>query len=112
MKFEEVLPAYREGKTISCVNPFNPEARWYYNFHEVVHHSRGLIFRKEGILSETWLIEPDDCTRCKGTGKEPETETETETLCMQYCNSCGNPCCRPAGHASRRHACAYCYART
>ena len=78
MNFEDVLPAYREGKTITVPSPYEHSRIWRYN-REL---ATGIIIRRESILSEEWEIEPEKCTRCDGTGKEPIAKVCHLTNCI------------------------------
>lgn len=105
MKFEEVLPAYRAGKIITVPSCYNTIITWYFNKNEPGH---AIIFRKESILSDKWQIEPDKCSHCNGTGREPEKETR----CPFYCDGCSltRPnekiqCVRKAGHSNQPASC-------
>src|ERR1700690_977992 len=66
MKFEDVLPFYKEGRTVS-IPTGSTSSRALYN------KSRKALegIREFQIMSDAWQIEPEKCTRCDGTGEEP-----------------------------------------
>ena len=99
MKFEEVLPAHRTGKDIYVVDGMG---KIPYNFHS----PKTISIVPDYILMDTWGIEPDKCSHCNGTGREPPA------FCGKIC-SCGqrHVCGKPLNHSITKLESPYCYCK-
>ena len=106
MKFEEVLPAYRAGKTIIVTDEAGP-----ISFNP---NNKGSNLLMEYILKDTWSIEPDKCSHCDGTGKEKEPKPKSRgDLCEKICQcGSGHRCNRPFNHGLDRNGNNYCNCNT